>query len=109
MHKVIGRCERISIEKDRLYRYVQRDDSILHSGLTIRNLTHIEACYRRIRYCEKNGYQDLCPDGTKVMMQQYFWLRKEIPVNNLFDRLCFLRVRIMVSSCCRRYGIAFQE
>lgn len=104
MHEVIGRCGRISVVKERLYRYTQREESIIHSGLTVRNLAHVEACCRRLKYFEKNGYRELCPDAARIAWEQYQWLRKEIPTRTWKEKLCLWQTGRMVRRSCRKYG-----
>ena len=109
MHEVIGRCRRISVEKERLYRYTQRGESIIHSGLTTENLNHLNACYRRLVYFEENGYPELCPDAARILLEQYQWLRREVPVRSMRDRARFRQARRMVKKGCRRQGLRFRE
>ena len=109
MHEVIGRCSRISVVKERLYRYTQREESIIHSGLTVRNLAHVEACCRRLKYFEKNGYRELCPDAARIAWEQYQWLRKEIPTRTWKEKLCLWQTGRMVRRSCRKYGPELPE
>ena len=43
LHQVVGRCKNINVLPDGLYHYVSTDNSITHSGFSIRNLDRLEA------------------------------------------------------------------
>lgn len=64
---IIDQCDKISIVKETLYIYNQRDSSIMREDYSIRRLDAIEASYERYYYFKKMGgrYLDLLvPEGN---------------------------------------------
>ena len=104
MHEIFGKCSKCVFVLEKMYLYTKRSDSILGSGYTIQNLTHIEACCRRINYLKQNGYPDLCLKATRHMFGQYLWLTKEIPVKSWSDLKRYHEIRKMVHACCKEFG-----
>jgi len=57
LHQVVGRCKNINVLPDRLYHYVSTDNSITHSGFSIRNLDRLEALVQRLEHCVGKNYR----------------------------------------------------
>ena len=65
-YKIIDQCDKISIVRDTLYIYYQRDLSIMQENYSVKRLDGIEASYERYFYFKKKGgkYLDLLvPEG----------------------------------------------
>lgn len=52
-HYILVKCKRISCVERPLYNYVQRDQSIMHSGYTIKNMDRIDALCSRVECAKK--------------------------------------------------------
>ena len=64
---IIDHCDIISIVKEALYIYYQRDDSIMQEAYSVRHLDGIEASYERYFYFKEKGgkYTELLvPEGN---------------------------------------------
>lgn len=72
MHWIIYECEKISVVDDKLYNYVQRADSIMHKGYTIKNLDDFEAFYDRFLFLKNNGYKEFLADIVDSVVNRYF-------------------------------------
>lgn len=57
LHQVVDRCKNINVLPDGLYHYVSTDNSITHSGFSIRNLDRLEALAQRLEYCVGKNYR----------------------------------------------------
>lgn len=57
LHQVVGRCKNINVLPDGLYHYVSTDNSITHSGFSIRNLDRLEALVQRLEHCVGKNYR----------------------------------------------------
>lgn len=55
IHHIVGKCEKITMLEDRLYNYVQRDQSITHSGYKLSQLDNAEAFGDRAAYFIRIG------------------------------------------------------
>ena len=104
MHEIFGKCSQCAFTPEKMYFYIRHSDSILGAGLTIQNLTHIEACCRRIDYLKQNGFEDLCPKAVYHMFRQYLMLTREIPVKSRSDLKRYREIRKMVRACCKEFG-----
>ncbi len=104
MHEIFGKCSKSILTLEKLYYYRIRSDSILGSGYSIKNFTHLEGCYRRICYFEQNGYQDLCPIATRTMLCSYNKLRFIVSLRSKTDIQRDSEIREMVKKCYKRYG-----
>ena len=60
-YQIIDRCGRVSIVRETLYIYNQRDNSIMQEAYSLRRLDGIEASYERYNYFKKKGgkYKEL--------------------------------------------------
>ena len=104
IHQLIGKCSCIAIVPEKLYAYVRRPESLMHKGWGIQHLTHLEACYQRIKYYENNNFTDLCPKATQYMMIHYFRLQKKVPIRTKEEKRRFKEIRRMVRYCYLRHG-----
>lgn len=57
LHQVVSRCKNINVLPDGLYHYVSTDNSITHSGFSIRNLDRLEALVQRLEHCVGKNYR----------------------------------------------------
>ena len=66
-YKIIDRCVKISIVREALYVYFQRDNSIMQEAYSVKRLDGIEASYKRYIYYKNKGgkYRELLvPEGN---------------------------------------------
>lgn len=59
IHKIINKCERISFLKEKMYFYLQRNQSIMGKPFSIKRLDGSEASIRRSIYFFERGWQTL--------------------------------------------------
>ena len=59
IHKLVSKCEKISFLSEKLYYYLQREQSITNSKYTIRRMDVAEAVIQRSLYFQQRGWQDL--------------------------------------------------
>ncbi len=104
MHEILGKCPEALFLTEKLYCYTQRSNSLTGAKYTVRNLTHIEACGRRIDYYSQNGFQDLCPKAAKLMLDHYLALQVKITPRSWSDLKRYGEIRKMVRQCCKQYG-----
>lgn len=75
IHKIVEKCKKISIISDRLYYYVQRENSITNKNIAIENLCYINFVYDRIMYFKEKemyvvmGY--VCSTGIDQLYKFY--------------------------------------
>ena len=67
-HKIYSRCGKVAVIEDSLYFYLQRDDSIMGSPVTVRRADGIEAIYNRLQFL-KSDYPaiDLAKAGKPLL------------------------------------------
>lgn len=66
-YKIIDQCVKISIVREALYLYYQRDNSIMQEDYSVKRLDGIEASYKRYIYYKNKGgkYRELLvPEGN---------------------------------------------
>ena len=59
IHKVISQCKKISFLSEKCYYYLQRNDSIMNEGFSIRRLDGAEAAIERSLYFYNKKWQNL--------------------------------------------------
>lgn len=67
LHRIISKCKKIVCSSDKLYYYVQRQNSIMNKKKSIRNLDAVEALYYRFIYFKENDYYELLPKVEENM------------------------------------------
>lgn len=102
IHEILFQCPKISLISEKLYNYVIRSDSIMHSPVNIRTLDEAEAFYTRYIYYEKNNLKDLLPDTAKKCFDTFLRRRKGQRFRNLSDIKRYFQVKRMVRYCYRR-------
>lgn len=68
-------AKQIAVITDRLYYYVQRNGSIMHSKPDIKQLDRVEAYYFIYVYFEEHGYKKLLDETFLQLEKIYFMLR----------------------------------
>ena len=73
-YQIIDKCSRISIVREPLYIYYQRDQSITQEAYSIKRLDGIEASYERFIYYKRKGrkYLDLLGAEGNTFAQVFF-------------------------------------
>ena len=59
LHKLVSKCEKISLLSEKLYCYRQRAQSIMNSKYTMKRMDCAEAMIQRSIYLHQRGWQDL--------------------------------------------------
>ena len=60
-YRILGRARTAVLLPERLYHYIERDGSVMHSGYTLRSLDLIEALIGKVRFLLDAGAIDLVP------------------------------------------------
>lgn len=81
MPYIYSLCSKVVIMKDIFYHYLQRDNSIMNSEVSIRHLDHIEAAYEFYKFCIDNSYDYLGPNVVKKMDKCYDIISNYKPKN----------------------------
>lgn len=58
-HYIVNECDKVSCIQEPLYYYVQRNDSIMGNGFSIKNLDFVEALFDRVYFAIKHGKSEL--------------------------------------------------
>jgi glycosyltransferase involved in cell wall biosynthesis len=85
-HRLLYNCTNITVIKKKLYYYVQREDSIIHSPFTTKKLDKVYALKERVDYfCEKK-LDELQTQATRqyldVFLKYYELARDHLPETN---------------------------
>jgi len=67
LHQIISQCNVISVIKDKLYNYVQRDNSIMNSSYNIKRLHAFEALNIRTDYFYKSDQEYIEPTINSML------------------------------------------
>lgn len=59
LHKLVSKCERISFLSEKMYFYLQREQSIMNSKYTVERMDLAEALIHRSLYFRQRGWQEL--------------------------------------------------
>lgn len=59
IHKLVSKCEKISFLSEKLYCYLQREQSITNSEYTVKRMDVAEAVIHRSLYFQQRGWQEL--------------------------------------------------
>lgn len=59
IHRIMDKCDKISCVEDLMYKYVQRTDSIMGKGISIKRLDDTEAYIERCKFLLEKNYVEL--------------------------------------------------
>lgn len=82
-HELIYQCKKISLISDRLYMYVQRPGSTMHSTISVKHLDEIEGYINRILFYEKQGLHKCAIEALKQIELRYSYLRENVVVRGI--------------------------
>ena len=100
---IIDQCNRVSVVKEALYIYYQRDDSIMQETYSVRRLDGVEASYKRYFYYKHKGgkYNDLLVQEGNTFTPIFFRSKLQYKakskdekkrvreINNMAREICF--------------------
>lgn len=103
-HEILSQCERASGVSDAMYYYVQRGDSIMGKGFTVKNLDAVEALFNRADMFIRLGFG---ADATYrvisfAVVDKMYVSFKYLDYRKAENRDCYKR-------CCERYGKVKRE
>lgn len=75
---VLLNCNKIVTIEDKLYNYLQRDGSIVHTAPSVKSLDQIEGFCVRIQTCKENDLVEYLPEHASFLRQRYILKRKLI-------------------------------
>lgn len=85
-HKIIYSCSKITVVKKKLYYYVQRPDSIIHSPFSIKKLDKVYALKERVDFFEEKKLLTLRDQATRqyldVFLKYYELAKVNIPTKH---------------------------
>ena len=81
IHKIVDKCNKISITNEALYNYIQRDGSIIHSKKSIKNLDVYEALENRLVYFLDNNMYELAYAILMSIISRIYDLHREVDFN----------------------------
>jgi glycosyltransferase involved in cell wall biosynthesis len=86
VHEVFCQCKRIVTLEEKLYFYVQRENSIMSKVCNMRHLDDVEALYKRYLYYKKNNLEEFLPGVADVVSQLYCDYKVRVSVNTKSER-----------------------
>lgn len=90
-HKILYKCKKIVYTNNKLYYYLQRQNSITSTFSYKKNVDYILAQSERMKFCKKIGLSDVVYSIAKVYEYNLFYLYKEIS-NNKRDNEYLLKI-----------------
>lgn len=96
MHEFFDRCKKISVTNKKFYHYVQSDNSITRSNITIRNLDEFEAIYNRYCFYINNGYSDYVYGIRKLLIDKYFKIFSRLKIKNTKELKRYFEIKKMI-------------
>lgn len=82
VHELIANARKICCVSDPLYYYIQRDGSIMHSGINIRRMDNILALYERCKFYQREGKTQYLPALASLALIEYNWTRWYVVLKN---------------------------
>lgn len=70
-HYLMEECKSIVFISKMLYHYVRNEESIMHSGYSLKNLTRVKALSERLAVLNRLGYEDLVPAAIDRLISEY--------------------------------------
>lgn len=86
MHELFHKSRHIATIDDKLYYYVQRNNSIISGGYNVKRLDEVEAIYKRYRYYKEQGLDEFIPKTPDVIKEVYCNLRGKIVAKSKDER-----------------------
>lgn len=86
MHELFHKSRQIATIDDKLYYYVQRNNSIISGGYNVKRLDEVEAIYKRYRYYKEQGLDEFIPKTPDVIKEVYCNLRGKIVAKSKDER-----------------------
>lgn len=80
VHHYLGACKSISVIPEKYYKYVIRNGSIVHSGISVKSFDALDAYYDRYKYYEKARKNFLAKKTFEVIESVYCDRRYNIKV-----------------------------
>lgn len=102
--KLYYKCRRIITTPVSLYYYVRNPNSITNSALSIRNYDLVESYFEKIKFFEDQGLQELLPDASKQIIDQYIRYTDRIDIRSAEEKKRQRDVKRMVRYCCLKHG-----
>lgn len=86
-YPLFASADRICFLKNYLYYYVQRESSIMHSSISVKNLDRLEASYCQFKFCIENGHTNCLEAIRKTASENcYIFFRLNLRHLNRSDR-----------------------
>lgn len=84
IHEILFKCTKIISLQDKLYKYVQREGSIMNASKKVKMMDAVEAVCQRVFFCQEHGlteyYQDL------AMRLKKLYIDRRVRLSGTFDK-----------------------
>ena len=104
MPNLYNKCKRIISVFGYYYYYVETRNSICRREKTIWHLDNVEACYRMMMFCKYNGYSDLLPDISVMMIDNYIGNMEKIKRVLPHEKQRLIEIKKMAVFGVLKYG-----
>ena len=95
-HKIFDFCQKTASIQEKLYYYVQRNNSITSTQLTVKNFDDVEALCDRVHYYEQKGYFDLQEPLANYLYDRYITIRLTVYGRNQIEKARIREIDHMV-------------
>lgn len=97
IHKIIGKCNLISITNKQFCNYLQNTQGITHRKVDVRNLDKFEFSYNRYLFFVEHGYDYLLHDLRQSVVNKYLRIFPELTISGLTEYKRYREIKKMIN------------